>query len=150
MKWMGLRKSSSWEYKIHENLSWSKNKAILPEKIQTSLPTRILGLFYRGAVKSLLAHGISSWFSSCSVADLEALQRVGRSAERPIGVSLPFVQEIILSCCRNRVQTIVKDFSHPLNNFFWLLPSQKLYIYCVLYFCTITLFIYVDIKCVVY
>ena len=123
---------------ISDNLSWFKNTTGLVKRAQqrlyflrklhqASLPPSILTTFYRGAVESVLTYAISTWFSSCSAADKKALQRVVRSAEKVIGASLPSVQDIFQSRCRNRAQKIVRDPSHPLNNFFKLLPSKKRY-----------------------
>lgn len=94
---------------------------------QASLPTKILRTFYRGVVESVLTYCGSTWYSSCSVSDKKALQRIVRGAEGVIGVSLPSVQELFQSRCRSRALNIVGDPPHPLHKYFELLPSGKRY-----------------------
>lgn len=60
----------------------------------------------------------------------KALQRKVRATERIVGTSLPSVEDLSQSQCRNRALSIVRDLSHLLNKFFEPLPSGKLY-HCI-------------------
>ena len=123
---------------ISQDLSWNKNTSGIMKRAQqrlyflrklkqASLPTSILRTFYSGVVESVivLTYCISTWYSSCSMSDKKALQRIVRGAERAIRVSLPSVQEVLLSRCRSKALNVVRDASHPLHIFFELLPSAK-------------------------
>ncbi|KAG7474480.1 RNA-directed DNA polymerase from transposon BS [Solea senegalensis] len=121
---------------ISQDLSWNKNTSYITKRAQqrlyflrklkqTSLPPSILTTFYRGVVESILTYCISTWYSSCSMSDKKALQRIIRGAERVIGVSLPSIEELFQSRCKKRALTIVNDLLHPLNKLFELLPSGK-------------------------
>ena len=121
---------------ISQDLSWNKNTSgimkcaqqrlyFLRKLSQASLPISILGTFYSDVVESALMYGISTWYSSCSMSDKEALQRIVRGAERFIWVSLPSVQGLFHSGCRSRALNTIRDASHPRHTFFELLPSGK-------------------------
>ena len=121
---------------ISQGLSWNKNTSgimkwaqqrwyFLGKLKQASLPISILRTFYSGVVESVLTYCISTWYSSCSMSDKKAMQRIVRGAEKVIRISLPSVQELFQSRCRSRAQTIIRDASHPLHTFFEPLPSGK-------------------------
>ncbi|KAK3508787.1 hypothetical protein QTP70_007628 [Hemibagrus guttatus] len=52
------------------------------------LPPLILTTFYRGTIKSILSSCITAWFGNCTASDRKTLQRIVRTAEKIIGVSL--------------------------------------------------------------
>ena len=97
---------------ISQDLSWNNNTSGITKQAQQrlyflrklkntiSLTIRILRTFYSGVVKTVLTCYISTWYSSCSMSDKKALQRIVRGAERVIGVSLPSVQELVQGHCQ--------------------------------------------------
>ncbi|KAK3524865.1 hypothetical protein QTP86_010096 [Hemibagrus guttatus] len=64
------------------------------------LPPPILTMFYRGTIESILSTCITAWFGNCTVSDCKTLQRIVRTAEKIIGVSLPSITDIS-RCLRN-------------------------------------------------
>jgi len=91
------------------------------------LPSTILTTFYRGTIESILSGCITAWFRSCTSLDRKALQRIVRTAEKIIWVSLSTIKDIYIECCICKVTSIVDDSSHPLHKLFNLLPSGKRY-----------------------
>ncbi|KAK3523598.1 hypothetical protein QTP70_002716 [Hemibagrus guttatus] len=57
--------------------------------------------------------------------DCKNLQRILRTAEKIIGVSLPTITDIYSTCCIRKANSIVNDPTHPSHTLFTLLPSRK-------------------------
>ncbi|KAI4879858.1 hypothetical protein NFI96_004003 [Prochilodus magdalenae] len=94
---------------IMENLTWSLNTSSIAKKAQqrlyflrrlrkAHLPP-ILSMFYRGTVESIL----SSCIIACNASDRKTLQRIVRTAEKIIGVSLPSVTDIHTTRCTRQM-----------------------------------------------
>ncbi|KAL2097874.1 hypothetical protein ACEWY4_007081 [Coilia grayii] len=76
---------------ISDDISWTENIVAIIKKAQQrlhflrvlrkhNLDSGLLLTFYRTSIKSQLAYCISVWYSSCTMADKERLQRVARTA----------------------------------------------------------------------
>ncbi|KAI4873045.1 hypothetical protein NFI96_032657, partial [Prochilodus magdalenae] len=89
------------------------------------LPPPILTTFYRGTIESILSSCITAWFGNCTASDRKSLQRVVRTAEKIIGVSLPTITDIYTTRCNRKANSIVDDHTHPSHTLFTLLPSGK-------------------------
>jgi len=118
---------------LAENLNWSLNTSSITKKAQqrlyflrrigkAHLPSTILTTFYRGTIEIILSGCITAWFRSCTSLDRKALQRIVRTAEKIIWVSLIYIE-----CCICKVTSIVDDPTHPSHKLFNLLPSGKRY-----------------------
>ncbi|KAK3521488.1 hypothetical protein QTP70_006826 [Hemibagrus guttatus] len=79
-------------------------------------------MFYRGTIKSSC---ITAWFRNCTVSDRKTLQRIVRTAEKIIGVSLRSITDIYSTRCIQKANSIVDDPTHPSHTLFTLLPSGK-------------------------
>lgn len=90
---------------LAENLTWSLNTSSITNKAQQRLyflqrlrkehlPSPILTTFYRGTIESILSGCITAWFGTCAILDRKALQRIVRTAEKIIRVSLPSIKDI--------------------------------------------------------
>uniref|UniRef100_A0AAQ6IB52 Alkylated DNA repair protein AlkB homologue 8 N-terminal domain-containing protein n=1 Tax=Anabas testudineus TaxID=64144 RepID=A0AAQ6IB52_ANATE len=121
---------------LEENLTWSLNTRSISKKAQqrlyflrklrkAHLPPPILTTFYRGTIESILSSCITAWFGNCTVSDRKALQRIVRTAEKIIGVSLPSITDIYTTRCIRKATCIVDDPTHPSHPIFTLLPSGK-------------------------
>ncbi|KAI4887691.1 hypothetical protein NFI96_025015, partial [Prochilodus magdalenae] len=64
--------------------------------------------FYRGSIESILSSCITAWFGNCTASDRKSLQRVVRTAEKIISVSLPTVMDIYTTRCIRKATSIVK------------------------------------------
>ncbi|KAK3552196.1 hypothetical protein QTP86_005277 [Hemibagrus guttatus] len=71
-----------------ENFTWSLKTSSINRKAQQHLPPTILTVFYRRTIESILSSCITAWFGNCTVLDHKNLQRIVRTAEKIIGVSL--------------------------------------------------------------
>ncbi|XDV14228.1 hypothetical protein PO909_002405, partial [Leuciscus waleckii] len=123
---------------LTENLTWRVNTSSITKKAQqrlcflrrlrkAHLPPPILTTFYRGTIESILSGCITAWFGTCTTADQKSLQRIVRTAEKIIGVSLPSIKDIYTQRCIRRATSIVGDPTHPSYSFFNLLPSGRRY-----------------------
>ncbi|KAK3519766.1 hypothetical protein QTP70_003895 [Hemibagrus guttatus] len=79
-----------------ENFTWSLKTSSINRKAQQHLPPTILTVFYRRTIESILSSCITAWFGNCTVLDHKNLQRIVRTAEKIIGVSLLHH----ISCCQ--------------------------------------------------
>ncbi|KAI5108334.1 gastrula zinc finger protein XlCGF28.1-like [Silurus meridionalis] len=121
---------------LADNLTWSLNTSSIRKKAQQRLyflrrlskdhlPPPILTMFYRGSIESILNSCITAWFGNCTVSDRKTLQRIVRTAEKIIGVSLPSIMDIYTTHCIRKANSIVDDHTHPSHTLFTLLPSGK-------------------------
>ncbi|KAF7701776.1 hypothetical protein HF521_001059, partial [Silurus meridionalis] len=103
---------------LADNLTWSLNTSSITKKAQqrlyflrrlrkTHLPPPILTMFYRGTIESILSSCITAWFGNCTVSDRNTLQRIVRTAEKIIGVSLPSIMDIYTTRCIRKAHIIV-------------------------------------------
>ncbi|KAI4887613.1 hypothetical protein NFI96_008964 [Prochilodus magdalenae] len=124
------------EVHLAEDLTWSLNTSTITKKAQqrlyflrrlrkAHLPPPILTTFYRGTIESILSSCITAWFGNCTASDHKSMQRVVRTAEKIIGVSLPTVMDIYTTRCIRKASSIVDDHTHPSHTLFTLLPSGK-------------------------
>ncbi|XP_049338649.1 uncharacterized protein LOC111191212 isoform X1 [Astyanax mexicanus] len=123
---------------LADNLTWTLNTSSTAKKAQqrlyflrklrkARLPPPILTLFYRGTIESILSSCITAWFGTCTVSDRKTLQRIVRTAERIIGVSLPSITDIYTTRSIRKATSIVNDPTHPSHELFSLLPSGRRY-----------------------
>ncbi|KAI5087280.1 gastrula zinc finger protein XlCGF28.1-like [Silurus meridionalis] len=121
---------------LADNLTWSLNTSSMTKKAQqrlyflrrlrkTHLPPPILSMFYRGTIESILSSCITAWFGNCTVSDRKTLQRIVRTAEKIIRVSLPSIMDIYITRCIRKAHSIVDDHTHPSHTLFTLLLSGK-------------------------
>lgn len=123
---------------ISEDITRSINTTALNKKAQqrlffhttlrkTCLLQQMLITFYGCSVESILTYCISVWFSSCTVSEKNALQKVVLRAQKKIGVELPKLEDIYKSHCFAKAIIICKDSTHPCHFMFELLPSGRRY-----------------------
>ncbi|KAK1796275.1 hypothetical protein P4O66_009347, partial [Electrophorus voltai] len=121
---------------IAENLTWTLNTSSITKRAQqclyflqklreAHLPSPILTTFYRGTVESILSSCIITWFGNCTAFDRKTLQRIMRTAEKIIGVSLPSITNIYITHCIRKATNIVKDPTHPSHELVTVLPSGR-------------------------
>ncbi|XP_037401999.1 uncharacterized protein LOC119265423 [Pygocentrus nattereri] len=119
---------------ISEDLSWTTNTMAVVKKVQqriyflrilrkNNLQEKMLVSYYRSTIESVLTYCISTWYSSCSVAERRALQGVINTAQKIIGCPLPCLEDLFSSRCISRAANILKDTFHLGHHLFDLLPS---------------------------
>ncbi|XP_059843348.1 uncharacterized protein LOC132403733 [Hypanus sabinus] len=127
-KFLGVR--------LTENLTRSLNTSSIAKKAQqhlyflrrlrkVHLPPPILITFYRSCIESILSSCITASFGNGTISDRKTLQRIVRSAEKIIGVSLPTITDIYTAHCIRKENSNMKDPMQPSYNLFSLLPSGK-------------------------
>ncbi|KAK3575509.1 hypothetical protein QTP86_028228 [Hemibagrus guttatus] len=96
-----------------ENFTWSLNTSSISKKVRqrlyflrrlrkAHLPPPILTMFYRRTIESVLSSCITAWFGNCTASDRKTLQRIVKTAEKIIGVSLPSITDttgVLEKCC---------------------------------------------------
>ncbi|KAK3540979.1 hypothetical protein QTP86_007948 [Hemibagrus guttatus] len=108
---------------LAEDLTWSLNTSSITKKAQqrlyflrslrkAHLPPPILTTFYRGTIESILSSCITAWFGNCTISDRKTLQRIVRTAEKIIGVSLPSITYMYTTHCIRKARSIVDDPTH--------------------------------------
>ncbi|KAK3551764.1 hypothetical protein QTP70_025400, partial [Hemibagrus guttatus] len=116
-----------------ENFTWSLNTSSISKKAQqrlyflqrlrkVHLPPPILTMFYRGTIESVLRSCITAWFGDCTVSERKTLQRIVKTIDKIIGVSLPSITDMYTTRCICKANSIVDDPTHTL---FTLMPSGK-------------------------
>ena len=65
------------------------------------------------------------WYGKATQKDLKLLSSVIKSAESIIGINLPSLYETYCKRLTKKTNVILKDNSHPANNYFDLMPSGR-------------------------
>nr|XP_055059824.1 uncharacterized protein LOC129443365 [Misgurnus anguillicaudatus] len=115
------------------DLKWESNTNAILKKVQQrmyflqlrkyGLPQELLAIFYTAAVESILCTSITVWFGAATKQDKHRLQRVIRTAEKIIGVSLPSLEDLYTCWTRKRAENVIKDCTNPAYTLFNLLLS---------------------------
>ncbi|KAK3521645.1 hypothetical protein QTP70_014707, partial [Hemibagrus guttatus] len=102
-----------------ENFTWSLNTSSFSKSLflyflqrlrKAHLPPPILTMFYRGTIESVLSSCITAWFGNCL--DHKTLQRVVRTAEKIIGVSLPSITDMYTTRCIRKANSVLWMTAH--------------------------------------
>ncbi|KAI5615843.1 gastrula zinc finger protein XlCGF28.1-like [Silurus asotus] len=110
---------------LADNLTWPLNISSITKKAQqclyflrrlrkNHLPPHILTMFYRGTIESILSSCITALFGICTVSNHESLQRIVRTAEKIIRVSLPSIMDIYTTHCIRKANSppLVEHLMH--------------------------------------
>ncbi|KAI5629763.1 gastrula zinc finger protein XlCGF28.1-like [Silurus asotus] len=122
---------------LADNLTWSLNTSSITKKAQqrlyflrrlrkTHLPPPSCPCS-TDSIESILSSCITAWFGNCTISNRKSLQRIVRTAEKIIGISLPSIMDIYTTRCIRKAHSIVDDHTHPSHTLllFTLLPSGK-------------------------
>ena len=123
---------------ISDDLKWQMNNERTLKKARQRLfflrnlksfgvRREILLNFYCAIIESVLTYGIIVWFGNSTVADIDRLNSVIKSAARIVGCQLSRMDEIYMKRLLNKAKRIVEDNSHPGTNYLELLPSGRRY-----------------------
>ena len=121
---------------ISSNLKWESNARLAAKKANQRLfflrqlkkfkvNKRILTLFYRATIESVLSFSISVWYGNATLEEKKLLDSVVRAAERIIGCELPSMSSIYHSRVSRRASKIMKDSLHPAHFLFETMPSGR-------------------------
>ena len=123
---------------ISHDLKWEDNITTCVKKAQQrlfflrrlkkfGLCRKILELFYRSTIESILTFSIAVWYGTSTQQQRKKLDRVVRTASRIVGTELTPIDDIFRKRAVSRARLVIKDGSHPANHLFTLLPSKKRY-----------------------
>ncbi|KAK3545814.1 hypothetical protein QTP70_014904, partial [Hemibagrus guttatus] len=93
---------------------------LLAEAEECPSTSPIKTMFYRGTIESVLSSCITAWFGNCTVSEHKTLQRIVKTAEKIIGVSLPSITDMYTTRC-------IRKANSPSHTLFTLLWSGKRY-----------------------
>src|SRR4029434_3580012 len=116
---------------ISQNMKWDINTTHLIKKAQQRLKRfhvnkHLLVLFYKAILESIITASITVWYGSSDSRTKKKLERVVTKASN-IGCDLPSVLSLYAERSLNRARKIIRDSSHPSQDFFKLLPSGRCY-----------------------
>jgi len=86
---------------------------------------KIMCLFYRSTIESVLMSGVSVWGGNVIGMDKKQVKRVRKCAERIIGTTLPKLEQIHSSKIQKFTSKVMGDKLHPMHYCFALLPSGR-------------------------
>ena len=127
-KYLGVHISKDLSWTVHTDTAVKKARQHLYHLRQLSrfkVSQRILISFYSAAVQSILTGAISVWYGNSSCGDRRALQRVVRTAERPMATTRPPLHDLNTTRCTNRARRMIKDPHHPCSRLFVTLRSGR-------------------------
>ncbi len=116
---------------IDNKLKWSSNTHMLCGKANQRLyflrklkefnvDNRILVLFYRSLIQSILSFSFISNFGNLSKENVHKLERPRKIAQRIIRKDLPSISSLYDKQVLLKVHKIMHDSSHPLHNCFFI------------------------------
>ena len=83
---------------------------------------KVLTMFYRSVVESILSFNIVSWYGNCASKDRKKLKKVIKSAKK-LGCDGLLLDKLYKAAVTNKCTKIMKDSSHPLHKYFKFLKS---------------------------
>ena len=131
-KYLGVHLDNklSWNVHVHSVCSKVHQRLYFLRRLRAfGVDEKILVLFYRSFIESILRYGITAWFGNLSVQLKSQLSRLTRTAMKITGSTSPmiFLQEIFEQTLRRQSVKIIYDTKHVLYNEFQLLPSGRRY-----------------------
>ena len=86
--------------------------------------TKILSLFYKSIIESVLCSCIVAWYGNSNQQCKNKVARITKSAGR-MGVDATDLQKLYERATLKFTQKCMNDFKHPLHNYYVWLPSGK-------------------------
>ena len=123
---------------LTNTVTWAEHISMLIRKCQQRMyflrklnrfgvSNKILHMFYRSTVESIIGYCISCWGGSITKSNHNQLNRVIKVARKIIGRALPGVHDLYMKSVSNKVTTILSDNSHPLRSNFTMMMSGTRY-----------------------
>ena len=85
----------------------------------------VLELVYNSIIYSVISFNSVTWYGILTQSNITKLNRINRLACKITGLSLPTIEEAFVKSIKRNTDNILKDSSHPLFDYFCLLPSGK-------------------------
>ena len=118
-----------------ENLSWKEHTYKVQTKLNQrmyflrklsylNIDSKLITLFYRSCVISILTFCVSAWGGNCSKKDSARFNRCLKHACRMCKIDCDTFDNIYLDMCCKKLSSILKDESHPLCKFIVRSPKS--------------------------
>ncbi len=85
---------------------------------------KILSMFYKATVESLIAYCMSCWYGNVKSSDKKKLKRIVWNAKK-LGCDVTVIDNMYKAAVKNKSAKIIKNSCHPLHNCFKLLRSGQ-------------------------
>ena len=89
-----------------------------------NIDSKLITLFYRSCVISILTFCVSAWGGNCSKKDSARFNRCLKHACRMCKIDCDTFDNIYLDMCCKKLSSILKDESHPLCKFIVRSPKS--------------------------
>ena len=129
-KYLGTIIDNSFNFNKNVDVIFKKTQSrmyFVRQLIKLKINVKILNLFYSSILQSVICFSIVCWYGNCSVDSKLKLSRVIRNCEK-LGVmdTIP-LQDLYEKFMVQRSKMICSDNSHPLCQYYKMLPSGKRY-----------------------
>lgn len=116
----------SWEDHIQATINKSQQRLYFLRQLKKfKVGKKIMVLFYRATIETILTFSVTVWFGRATVAQKNKLQNIAKTASRIIGCEQPPIHDLYEKRLSNKASSIIADPSHPGHNMFSLLPSGR-------------------------
>jgi hypothetical protein len=127
-KYLGTIIDDKFNFNANANAVFKKCQSRLYFVRQLSklhIDNTILDLFYTATIQSVISFSLTCWFGSCSVESKNKLTKIVKNCKK-LGVNKVLsIDELYNKCIRQRCKTILNDNTHPLSQYYKVLPSGK-------------------------
>ena len=117
-----------WEDNINMILSkWQQRLFFLRKLNYFKVDRKMLVLFYRSCIESVLSFSLTCWFGNLTVQCKNKLGKIVNICSKIIGVQQTSLSTLYKNQVLNKANSIVRNHHHPLYQEFKLLPSCRRY-----------------------
>lgn len=92
-----------------------------------NVKAEVLELVFTSMVNSVITHNSVTWFGNLNKYNIQKLDRITKQASKLVGKNLPTVEDTYNKSLIRKSSSVIKDDSHPLNEYFNKLPSGRRY-----------------------
>ena len=79
------------------------------------LTKKIISLFYKSTLESILNFSVTTWYKKLTVSDKNKLNKIVKKAKK-LGATVTFTDNLYQEAALKQVRKIMQDQTHPLNN----------------------------------
>ena len=117
-KYLGVTIDDKLEWTLHINNVHKKiNQRLffLRKLYSFNLNNRILQLFYKSCIESIILFCVCAWGGNGKVQNKTRINRVIKKACKLTHFPFPYTDEILTNACIKKLKSILEDSSHPLH-----------------------------------
>ncbi len=99
----------------------------LKKLLSFNVERKMLEMFYRAFIKSILSFCLTCWLGNTSEAQKKRVREIVSISIKLLGITLPCMEGIYKNGLENKARNIIGDQRHLLAHTFNLLPSRQRY-----------------------